>query len=277
VRAWIRIALLAFALLAPAAAARADSASSTNWAGYAVHRSGVSFQSVLASWRQPNVSCSRGRQTYSAYWVGLGGYSPFSLALEQTGTEADCTLSGKAVISAWYELIPAPSIPVKLTVKPGDLIQAAVSVVGHQVTFILNDATRHHAFGTTVQSSAIDVSSAEWIVEAPSTCITDNLCQTLPLANFGAAAFVSAQAQSIGGHTGAIADPAWDRTRIKLSPSGRRFVVYHGSGPSAGAAIPSSLRSGGSSFKVTFAKVAVRAAVANAVRSASLAAAGLLH
>jgi hypothetical protein len=277
VRAWIPTSLVAAAVLALAPVAQADSARSTNWAGYAIHRSGVSFQSIVAAWRQPKVACTPGKQSYSAYWVGLGGYNPFSQALEQDGTEADCTPGGKMVMSAWYELIPAPSTTVKLTVKAGDMIVASVSVAGQMVTFVIYDMTRKHGFSTTQRAAAIDVSSAEWIVEAPSTCITDNLCQTLPLADFGSATFISAQAQLDTGHSGSISDPAWDRTKIRLSPAGRRFIVYNGSGPVAGAATPSGLRAGGSSFKVTFSKVSIRASTLRSVSGVPLLSGRLYH
>ncbi len=82
-RAWIRalvawstaaIALLGLAA-ATAAPADADTTSSSNWSGYAVHRAGTSFNRVLGAWVQPAPHCQRGTQTYSAAWVGLGGYT----------------------------------------------------------------------------------------------------------------------------------------------------------------------------------------------------------
>ena len=39
-----------------------------------------------------------GRESYSAVWVGLGGYSENASALEQIGTDADCSRSGAAVL-----------------------------------------------------------------------------------------------------------------------------------------------------------------------------------
>ena len=63
------------------------------------------------------VACTANSQpTYSAYWVGLGGGGQQSSALEQIGTQADCSTSGTATYYAWYELVP--SAPVKLV--PGD-------------------------------------------------------------------------------------------------------------------------------------------------------------
>jgi Peptidase A4 family len=249
-RAPVRIALAAAAMMAFAApSAFADMVSSSNWAGYAVHRAGLRFSKVTGAWRQPTVNCSAGNPTYSALWVGLGGFNESSNALEQIGSEVDCKASGRVSSSVWYELVPAPSRPIKMTVHPGDRIVASVRVSGSEVTMSLKDETTHRSFTKTVHDSTPDVSSAEWIVEAPSECIDANACRTLPLADFGSAAFSQAQAQALGGHEGSISDRGWDATKIKLTPGGRRFIDYSSSGA---AATPSSLTARGSSFKVTF-------------------------
>src|SRR5438874_1315188 len=76
---WGLMGLLVMAAgLTAAPAALAKAAQSTNWAGYAVHRDGVSFRRVSANWTQPNASCAGGQPSYSSAWVGLGGYSPTS-------------------------------------------------------------------------------------------------------------------------------------------------------------------------------------------------------
>jgi hypothetical protein len=247
---------VAITCLTAAPAAVAETTSSSNWAGYAAHRGGVSFQKVSASWRQPAVSCTRGTETYSAFWVGIGGFSPTSSALEQIGTEADCTAYGRPVVGAWYELVPAPTTPIKFTLGAGDLIDATVTVRGHRVTLSLYDATRHHGFKKTLTARTLDTSSAEWIVEAPSECSGGASCTTLPLANFGTAAFQGAGARTTTGRKGTIASPAWSSTKIDLLPGGRRFIAYPDSGPASGAATPSALRAGGSAFKVTYALTA---------------------
>jgi hypothetical protein len=271
--------LIAGALLALGAAspALADSATSSNWAGYAVHRSGVRYMKVIGSWKQPTAACAPGRQTFSAMWVGLGGYSLSANALEQIGTEVDCTAAGRVSSTAWYELVPAASQPISMRVQPGDALLAGVTVVGRQVTMGLYDTTTHRSFQKTVRASAIDVSSAEWILEAPSSCTSNTNCQTLPLANFGSANFGLAQAQSTTGHTGTISDPNWGWTRIQLSPGQRRYVSYQGSGPSSGAATPSGLSARGDAFGVTFSKVALQGSPFAAVRRGTLTAGHLVH
>src|SRR5690242_19740126 len=115
--------------LAVATPALADSQKSSNWSGYAAHGNGVRFRHISGEWRVPKVNCSSGVTTYSAMWLGLGGFSLTSNALEQTGTEADC--DGHAPhYAAWYELVPAPSHTLGLAVHPGDLMRAEVTVQG---------------------------------------------------------------------------------------------------------------------------------------------------
>jgi Peptidase A4 family len=235
-----------------APAALADTTQSSNWAGYAIHRDGVSFSKVIGAWRQPDATCTPGTPSYSAVWVGIGGYSITSNALEQIGTEVDCSATGRVASSAWYELVPAASQSIKLIVRPGDELNASVTVTGHKVDLTLNDLTRHRKFTKTLHASVVDVSSAEWIVEAPSSCLSDNSCQTLPLADFGTASFDLASAKSTKGHTGSIADKAWSSTKITLAPAGQHFVIYQGPGAALGSAAPSVLGGGGSSFKVTY-------------------------
>ncbi len=245
------LALAAALLVAPAA--MANTTKSTNWAGYAVHRDGVSFHKVSASWTQPNATCVSGHPSYSAVWVGLGGYSPTSDALEQIGTELDCGAGGRVISSAWFELVPAPSKTISFSVRPGDAMHALVIVTGHQVVVELDNLSQHHTFRKTLYAPAIDVSSAEWIVEAPSECLSQFACQALPLANFGSVSFDSATAVTTDGAAGSIAGSAWGRTKIKLTPGTQRFIVARGSSDTGGTAAPSALRGGGKRFDVIYA------------------------
>jgi hypothetical protein len=189
-------------------------------------------------------------------WVGLGGYNASSDALEQIGTEVDCTASGRVSSSAWYELVPAPSRPISMKVRPGDAILATVTVSGNRAVLALQDRTTHRSFRRTFRPSSVDVSSAEWILEAPSQCISQFSCQALPLANFGSVSFDSATAVATDGSTGTIASSAWGRTKIKLTPGSQALIVSRNSSDGAGAAAPTALRSGGSAFDVTYATAA---------------------
>jgi hypothetical protein len=277
VRVWITATVILAAAMAFAPAALARTTKSSNWAGYAVHRPGVSFRQVSGTWTQPDVSCVSGQPGYSAVWVGLGGYKPTSNALEQIGTEVDCGAGGNVVSDAWYELVPAPSKPISLVVHPGDVMHATVTVVGHEVTVELQNLTRHHAFHKTLFAPEIDVSSSEWIVEAPSECVSQFACQALPLADFGSVTFASATASSATGTTGSIVDPAWWRTKIKLTPGAQRFIVARRTSGTAGTATPSPLRNQGSEFDVTYSSAAVPPSQYNGARQSRLRAGYLEH
>jgi hypothetical protein len=236
--------------LAGAATATADSSDSSNWAGYAVHRSGVHFTKVLGAWTQPHASCTSGSASYSSVWVGIGGFSASSSALEQIGTELDCGSNGRAASSVWYELVPSPSHTTKLIVHQGDRMQASVDVSGHEVTLRIDNLTRDRTFTKRVRVTVVDTTSAEWIVEAPSLCSSASSCRTLPLADFGATAITGARATTTSGHAGSIVDRRWTTSKITLAESGHGFV----SGSDAGAVLaqPSVLSAANSAFTVTY-------------------------
>jgi hypothetical protein len=249
----ILLAGLGALLAVPAAAdanANANIITSNNWSGYAVHRSGVTFKRATGTWRQPAAVCAAGTATYSAFWVGIGGYSLSSSAMEQIGSELDCNADGTQSLSAWYELVPAPSRTIRITIAGGDLITASMAVAGKQVTMTLIDRTRHERFIKTVRVRTLDLTSAEWIAEAPSDCSTATTCATLPLADFGAVRFANASAQTTAGATGSIASPLWNTTKILLgySSAGTSFVAK----TSTANAAPTALLSGGSQFLVSY-------------------------
>jgi Peptidase A4 family len=237
--------------------AGSDAQVSSNWAGYALTGTNpdatpVTYTNVTGTWVQPKVTCTAG-QSYSAFWVGLGGFAANSQALEQIGTESNCTASGKAVYAAWYEIIPAPSIPIRMKIRPGDRITAAVLVQGTQVILQITNRTTHVRVTKRVTVAAPDLTSAEWIAEAPSECTSSGLCQTLPLANFGAVAF-TASATTGGGHAGTISDPAWTATPIELSEdnqSGVDAVIPQPRGSASGA-VPGALSADGRGFSVVW-------------------------
>lgn len=244
-------ALITALSLICAPAALASATVSSNWAGYAVHRSGVKYRRVVGTWTQPSATCTTGQRTYSSVWVGLGGFSVNSKALEQIGTEVDCNASGQVVSSAWNELVPAPSRNIRMRVDSGDVMNASVIVSGQRVTLTLDDLTRGTTFNRTVRVSPIDITSADWIVEAPSQCEGTSFCQPLALADFGSATFARARATTIGGHVGSISDRRWVTTKITLATQGQHFIngPY---GASGAQALPSPLTAGGSAFSVEY-------------------------
>jgi Peptidase A4 family len=228
---------------APAATVKNDTASSANWSGYVA--GGTQFSSVSGSWVEPQAKCSSG-QGYSSYWVGLGGAGD-AQALEQTGTEMDCNADGTSSHHAWYELVPAAPVNLDLNISAGDHMTGKVTVSGTNVTVTLTDQTTGQSATKNLQMDNPDVSSAEWIAEAPSQCDGSG-CQPLPLADFGNVTFSNSTATA-NGHTGTISDSNWSSQAVQLDGgAGDGFV----SDSSSATAAPSSLSSDGSSFSVSW-------------------------
>lgn len=237
--------------------AAADAQVSSNWAGYAVtgtrpDGTPVEYTNVVGSWVQPKINCKLG-ESYAAFWVGLGGFTDGSTALEQVGTESHCTSSRKAVYAAWYEIIPAPSIPIRMKIRPGDRITAAVLVQATRVILQLTNRTTGMRVTRRVTVEQPDLASAEWIAEAPSECSSAGFCQTLPLADFGRVSFAAAAATG-DGHAGTISDPAWAASPIELAERDATQLD-----PTAGAgvgtdsgAVPGALSADGRGFSVSW-------------------------
>jgi hypothetical protein len=239
----------------PASAAVAtETSASANWAGYVAQNN--NFSAVSGRWTEPSAKCTSGGDGYSAFWVGLGGASGESNALEQVGTQSDCSASGRTDYYAWYELVPAAPVKLDLAVKPGDHMGGKVAVNGTTVTLTIWDYTTGQSATKTVQTSNIDTSSAEWIAEAPSECDGTGNCQPMPLADFGTVKFTNATATA-GGHSGPISDPSWQAQAVDLDgSSGSHFgalgVAYQQSGDT-GAAQTSTLTNSGAAFSVSWA------------------------
>ncbi len=235
--------------------------SSPNWAGWVAlaaprsKRLAKHFVNISGSWVQPSATCTPHRTTFAAFWVGLGGYSQHSQALEQIGTEADCSKHGVLFYYAWYELLPGPPITIRgIRVRPGDSITASVHVSSDKVRVALTDATggaKPFVKRSLMRSPPPDTSAAEWIAEAPSNCDGNNRCKPLRLTDFGQIGFTSASVTSIGAagrHTGPIDDPTWNYGAIVLSSNGS--LTYTPNEQSY--ALPSLLSTSGTAFTVDY-------------------------
>jgi hypothetical protein len=217
----------------------------------------MSFTDVTGTWTQPAATCAAGQSTSAAFWVGLGGYSENSQALEQTGTEVDCSASGTATYFAWYELVPANSVVTKLKIFPGNVITASVVVNGTNVLVQIKNRTRRTSFTKrlTMSSPAPDLTSADWIAESPDLCDSvSNNCFTTTLTNFGSVTFshIAAIGNGLGGR---LTGTNWSPTSLSLVPEshhGRFFgdpATVSGSGAGATTANPAA---DGSSFTVNW-------------------------
>src|SRR5438093_3952798 len=111
---------------------------SNNWSGYnqgTIEQRGKTFTSVSGTWRVPTATAHKaGENEYSSSWVGIGGgcvnadCSVTDGTLIQAGTEQDVNSKGRASYSAWWELIPAPSITISgFPVRAGDVMFVSIS------------------------------------------------------------------------------------------------------------------------------------------------------
>jgi hypothetical protein len=226
---------------------------SSNWSGYALEPpagTDLEFTSVTGTWTQPKATCASGSEAASAFWVGLGGETDASTSLEQTGTSADCDARGVAHYYAWYELLPAAAVQVPLKVKPGDLITTSVNVNGTSVLIQIKNRTRKTSFTKSLAMAAPDLTSAEWVAEAPSSCDASGMrCTVLPLANFGTVTFTKG-ATIASTHPGTLTDPTWSRVSIRLVPQQSRFGRLDTS--STAGALPGALAADGRGFGVSW-------------------------
>jgi hypothetical protein len=256
-----------------AGAARAASGStitpevSSNWSGYAAIASDetvpTSFTDVTGTWVQPKATCTAGRQSSSAFWVGIGGYDVASSSLQQLGTGIDC--NGNTTTPsyyAWWELVPASSQRIKtLKIFAGDTITAAVLVDGQKITFSLRDVTRQTRFSKVLTTGqTLDTGSAEWVAEAPSECGSFGRCRVVPLTNFGNVTFTNAaviangQAGTLIGPTTPTGASPWTATPIELiSGGGNRGFFGEIDAESGIGAVPGDLTADGRGFSVSWA------------------------
>jgi hypothetical protein len=217
---------------------------SLNWSGYEAVDGPLGFPKsdvvteVAGSWTVPRVTGSGDR--YSSLWVGIDGY--VNGTVEQIGTEQDLVVGPHHRLSqqnyAWFEMYPEDFYEILgFPTDVGDVISAGVTYDGESIfTLGITNETwgvyyivpRFFTMSSTAQRS-----SAEWIVEAPSTTT-----EVLPLADFGKVTFNSCSA-TINYKRGPIRDFTYDLLTMETFNRVPK-------------AVPSRLSSGGSSFTVTW-------------------------
>jgi len=213
---------------------------SENWSGYAV--TGSSFTVAKGSWIVPSVNCGKTPNTYSAFWVGIDGYS--SNTVEQTGTASDCNGSSPQYY-AWYEFYPAGSVLIgSVPVSPGNTISASVTYSGGKFTTTITNETTGKSYSKSAAVSGAKRSSAEWIAEAPCCTRSGGI---LPLADFGTSYF--------GQDYTNISDTNDATDSTTSGPIGdfsavEKIIMVSSKG--ADEAVPSSLSSDGTSFDVVW-------------------------
>ncbi|MFI0982568.1 G1 family glutamic endopeptidase [Streptomyces sp. NPDC021093] len=95
-----------------------------NWAGATLPGD---HTSVGARWRVPAVDCAEsGEEAQTDNWIGSGTGRSWQDPLNQIGTSALCQ-DGTAHYLAWWEQYPAAPYNFTDTLRPGDLMSAAIS------------------------------------------------------------------------------------------------------------------------------------------------------
>jgi Peptidase A4 family len=204
----------AAALTAPASAAtipashgellqvRANTNQSSNWFGYnqgSLEQNGTLFNAITGDWTVPTATQhTKGQAESSSDWIGIGGGCVDAACtvgdntLIQTGTEQDVSAAGAASYSAWWEVIPGPSLDISMTVAPGDHMHASIAELVADTNawaITLQDVTRGETFTQVVPYPSSHL-TAEWIEETPLLIGTNAGFAALP--NLTNPAFTSA-------------------------------------------------------------------------------------
>jgi hypothetical protein len=177
---------------------------SANWAGYnqGLLEKGTPFSSVSGEWIVPTATRKSGfgsGSQSSATWLGIGGgcididcflTDP---TLIQAGTSQDVDPDGKATYSAWWELIPAPSIDIDMAVRPGDRMRCEIAEILPLLwTITLDNLTTGDTFSTTVPYPSTKA-TVEWIEETPVVISSDEGAQVGPMPNLSKVSFTAAR------------------------------------------------------------------------------------
>jgi hypothetical protein len=155
---------------------------SSNWYGYnqgTLEKGNKLFNSISGDWTVPTVSQhTKNQSESSSTWIGIGGGCIDAgcvvgdETLIQTGTEQDVDQNGSPSYSAWWEIIPGPSLTISnFNVSPGDQMHADISEVvpnSEVWTITLKDLTKGESFTQTVPYPSTHA-TAEWIQETPLT------------------------------------------------------------------------------------------------------------
>lgn len=220
--------------------ANSQHVTSTNWSGYAAMNSLTdpkmnSVSAVSGKWTIPTLHKSSSKQTYSAIWVGIDGYS--NNVVEQLGT-MQYLAEGKQHNYAWIEMYPARPYEINsFPVHVGDVIFASLvnDHLSNNFKFTLKNKTREKKVTLSTGQPDAKNQSAEWIVEAPSS---DSA--VLPLAKFSKITMSHCSA-TIRGVKGPI--QAHGRKNASITMQTAESIVK---------SAPSRLRSEGSKFSVTW-------------------------
>ncbi len=162
---------------------------SRNWAGYAAVAG--SYTAVSGTWTVPEFAPDSPVGA-DATWVGIGGVQGNDLI--QAGTQETVSARGRTEYQAWVEMLPQSSQAVPLAISAGDSISISIEQSANEqwhIAFGNNSSGKSYELTVQYRSS---LSSAEWVVEAPSA----RRGRVLPLDTFGTITFTQATAVKDG-------------------------------------------------------------------------------
>ncbi len=242
---------------------------SPNWSGYVATGSSdhtINYSSVTGTWVVPAATCgANSAGGFSSTWIGLGGYT--TKKQEEVGTDSNCDASGNPIYYGWFELVPyiAYNVPKQDKVSAGDTMTGLVKILSISLVQLqIQNQTKHWTFTRNITFSAQDTSTAEWIVEAPASCLRF-VCSQANLTNFGSLTMTNISATG-DGKTGNLNTPGWNVTPLQLVP-GKVLVpsldpeaTHTGTGQadSPAGATPGDASDDGSSFTDKWAPVSTR-------------------
>ncbi len=174
--------------------------------GYNESVSEGTYTDITGNWVVPTLtsgctSCG----TDASSWIGIDGFDNSDLI--QTGVDAEYDSSGNVSYTPWWEILPASESEFQNagTVYGGDQMHAEIKDTGSsEWTIELEDVTQGWT-ATDEEYYSAEEDSAEWILEAPEECYSDNDCQVVSLAEYGTTEFLSGTAN--GSNPGLAADP----------------------------------------------------------------------
>lgn len=159
---------------------------STNWSGYGL--TGGPFTSVSGTFNVPAITASGSAQMSAAEWAGIDGFGPGASSIIQAGVDESYSPIFGNVTFPWYELYPAPSIPIAMPVSANDEVTVAISEVSAGLwDLLVRDNTNTQSFDAQFSYSGAD-NTVEWIMEAPFSVASQSV---IPLPQFTTVTFTN--------------------------------------------------------------------------------------
>lgn len=201
------------------------SIASANWSGYEVGDG--PYTSVAGTFTVPSLASSS-IDSAMAEWVGIDGAANSSLIQAGVGESFDPT-TNEVLIQPWWEILPAPETPItSVAVAPGDTVTVAIGQSSASMwTIEVTNDTNRQSFATDQPYSG-PLSSAEWIVEAPTVSSSGTV------ATLGAYSpnitFTGLQATGTSlGTTAVVMEQAGEVVSVPSALTAAGFTVAYGS------------------------------------------------